>query len=131
MKEQTGSEAPKATFSPKGGFDRLESMFEFQKNFSEKFIPFKSLTEADQDHWLEKMSTCLMMEAAELKEETNWKHHKSAKKKLDMEKIKYEIMDQLAFVICSACVAGMNVEELYQCFMTKVQVNYDRKKAGY
>jgi len=93
MEKQVCKVNPDITYKPAEGFDKLDSMLDIQKLFASKFIGFNILTKKDQDKWLNDIASCIMMEGAELREETNWKHWKSKKTKLDIEQAGFELVD--------------------------------------
>lgn len=115
--------------------DRLEEMFRLQKAFNESIISSRHLEHITQNEWMQKHTLALMCETAEMLEETNYKWWKN-QKPVDEAALKEELVDMFHFFLSLCIASGMDAQELFDIYLRKNQVNFDRQtgvvsKPGY
>lgn len=115
--------------------DKLEEMFALQKAFNESIIKTRQLEHISQGEWLQKHTLALMCETAEMLEETNYKWWKN-QKPVDGPALKEELVDMFHFFLSLCIVSGMDAQELFEIYLKKNKVNFDRQtglveKPGY
>lgn len=111
--------------------DHLQQLMEKQRNFMELLgNDPDNMDEVEREDHISTMAVALADESFEILRETNWKPWK-AKKPIDGEKIKTEIVDALHFILELAILSGMTWQDLYDKYMEKMLINIDRQKNGY
>jgi NTP pyrophosphatase (non-canonical NTP hydrolase) len=113
------------------GQDRLSTMVAGQAAFAARYFDVAKLTQAEREKWIKEMCLCVMVEAAELLNEVNWKHWKRTQKAMDTEQARFEIADLLCFLLNAAMLLGMDAESLFQYFMRKCEINRERQALNY
>ncbi len=83
----------------------------------------------DVNKWLRNYLEALNDESRELQEELLWKWW--SKDTLNMQNIRVEIIDQLHFWLSLAMTAGLDSNNIYQIYMQKNQVNFQRQEKEY
>ena len=116
--------------------DKLDEIFKKQEELNSHISEKRHF----DDNWdfqtaIEKHAIALNCEMTEVMEETNYKWWKN-NKKIDMSKVKEELIDVLHFYISMCLDAGMTSDELFDIYMGKNDENYKRQdgtsaKPGY
>ena len=75
--------------------------------------------------WIRKYLQALIVEIAEVFEETGYKWWKS--KDINEEALKEELIDALHFLLSAMLLAGMNAEEVFKVYVKKNEKNFTRK----
>ena len=70
-------------------------------------------------------------EIAELRSWINWKTWKKDRKEVNVEEVKYEIIDLLHFWVNLCLIWGLTPEEVYQYYVNKKKQNIKRQNSGY
>ena len=112
--------------------DKLDALFEKQEQLNVRILgeSAQRLLQSDPTEWLLRFSRALQQEVAELVDCVPWKwwaHYQ----KLDLEHAKVELIDVLHFVICLAQTLGMSAEDVFNTYMKKNAVNFQRQDDGY
>ncbi len=108
--------------------DNLQGVLRLQMMFQNMYHP-KAQKETRNEQLI--MHTdALLIEAVEVKMETNWKTWKKPKE-LDWDKIKDEIVDEFIFMLNQCNIAEMDADELIDRTIKKVDVNIKRQENGY
>ena len=81
------------------------------------------------NEWLRKFLEAFNDESRELGEELLWKWW--SKDHLNMQNIRVEIIDQLHFWISLALTSGMDAQKVYDIYLQKNAVNFQRQELGY
>jgi len=111
--------------------DKLEEIFELQRKFNRSIgIDTDNMCDARQQQWLLNYCRALSQEVAELVDCCQWKWWARGQK-FDKENAKVEAIDLLHFVVSAAQVLGMTADDLYDVYLKKNQVNFERQKDGY
>jgi NTP pyrophosphatase (non-canonical NTP hydrolase) len=121
-------ENKKTTFE---GMDRLGTMFARQAKFAERFFNVGKMTQVEREQWVKEMCLCDVSETMELLDEVNWKHWKKTRKDVDIEQARFEVADKVCFLLNIAMLLGMDAESVFQYFMCKVQINFERQARCY
>lgn len=115
---------------PKGK-DKLDAMYERQEAFVKTFGVSRNMPPADISRWVKEFCLCSVAEQVELLEEVNWKHWKTAKKEIDIEAARFEVVDALKFLMGQAVALGMTADDLYRYDQRKAEINEKRQKDKY
>jgi dUTPase. len=112
--------------------DKLEEMFEMQRSLNARILGPQAdqLMQSHKTEWLLKYSRALQQEVSELIDCVPWKWWAHYQKE-DIEHAKVELIDIIHFVISLAQTLGMNAEDVYNTYMKKNAVNFQRQDAGY
>lgn len=112
--------------------DKLEEMFEMQRSLNTRILGSQAdqLMQGNKTEWLLKYSRALQQEVSELIDCVPWKWWAHYQKE-DVEHAKVELIDIIHFVISIAQTLGMSAEDVYNTYMKKNAVNFQRQDAGY
>ena len=80
--------------------------------------------------WLLKFACALRQEVAELVDCVPWKWWAHYQKE-DLEHAKVELIDIIHFVISLAQTLGMSAEDIFNVYMKKNAINFQRQDSGY
>lgn len=107
---------------------KLKSVFQAQRGLLQRydFYSKQAPEELTKTYVL-----ALLSELDELLSEVNWKPWKKTKKTIDLEELRYEIIDIFTFTLSLMIAWGMTEEECFQYFMAKNKENLDRIERGY
>lgn len=107
-------------------FCKLKMLFDLQGMFDNYLKEKRNLDYSDKESWIKQMCLCIISEACELIDETNWKHWKN-KKPIDENKIKEEIIDLWHFLISLSIKAGLTPDDIKTIYIDKNLENYKRQ----
>ncbi len=114
--------------------DMFEEIFKKQKELDELVKETKKSQglgyEFDENMWIDKMTSAMIAEAVELKEESNWKWWKKPRE-IDKTGVKNELVDILHFWISLCLKLGIKPKEIYESYIEKNEENRRRQKTGY
>lgn len=113
--------------------DKLEHIFQLQKQFGSKFTDFDSLDEAGrQAKVLDFIGHC-QEELVELRREIPSRKHWSSKKDnpMDQARVLDEYIDVLHFFLTIALCMDWTAAQIYEAYLKKNNVNHERQKDGY
>ena len=119
--------------------DKLEIMFRMQQRLIEfiedhhpdNWFLDKQLRERFEGSYIYDLCNFLITEAVELQNETQWKWWKIYDKGLDKKRVYDEIVDLLHVILHIAIEAGMSVDDLYNSYVEKNEVNLKRQLTKY
>ncbi len=116
------------------GNDKLDILFEMQAGL-DAYIREKRNLNFTKGEWVQKKAMALMVELAEVVEESKYKWWKNPTE-IDEAKLHEEIVDVLHFFLGMAIDSGMTSQQLFDIYLAKNKENYDRqnglsKKEGY
>lgn len=112
------------TLSTNESLDKLDQIFQHQRRFQE------SLKVTFDIDYLRVMTLALIVETAEMIQEAPWKPWKK-NQEYHNDKLKEELADMLHFFINLCLASGMDSNTLFNQFMRKNQINFDRQKSDY
>ncbi|MGH7145480.1 MAG: dUTPase [Planctomycetota bacterium] len=81
------------------------------------------------NRWLNNYLTALEDEARELRKELLWKWW--SKDRIDRDRVRHEIVDQLHFLVSLAICAGFDAESFADAYLNKNKINEKRQEGGY
>jgi len=111
--------------------DMLEKMFEMQKELNRRIgIDTDSLTDEERIKWVLNYSRALSQELAELVDSVPWKWW-AKYQTFDKQNAKVEIVDMFHFLISLAQTLGLNPREIYDAYINKNRINFERQESGY
>jgi len=106
--------------------DKLEMLFDLQNTFDEYIKEKRNLDYSNKEYWIQQMCRCIITEACELNDATNWKHWKN-KKDIDWNNVKEEIIDLWHFLISISIKVGLKSEDIINQYINKNIENYNRQ----
>ena len=111
--------------------DKLDQLFAMQKRLNERIGVFTDrMDEAQQTQWILNYSRALSQELAELTDSVPWKWW-AKYQKFDKQNAQVEVVDLFHFLISLAQTLGMNAQDVYEKYMKKNQLNFQRQDSGY
>lgn len=112
--------------------DKLDEMFLMQSKLNARILGEnpEEVMQKNVTEWLLKYSLALRQEVSELVDCVPWKWWAHYQKE-DVEHAKVELIDIIHFVICLAQTLGMSAEDVFNTYMKKNSVNFQRQEAGY
>ena len=112
--------------------DMLTQMFELQDTFEKRFFDFKNMDDDEKQHLAIEFIGHIYEELAEVRAEIPLRKHWKKDGEVNRRKLKLEIVDVFHFLITLCLIFDINVDEIYETFLHKHQVNIDRQeKLGY
>ena len=111
--------------------DRLEEIWQRQRALNERIgVRTEGMSEADRIHWILNYCRAMSQEIAELTDSVPWKWW-ARYQKFDEQNARVEVVDLFHFLISLAQVLGMSAEDVYQAYLKKNAVNFQRQQTGY
>lgn len=107
--------------------DKLDKIFELQKNLNEGIVKDRNLPTLSKDEWLQKQILAALSELGELLAETNFKWWKN-EKSLNEANIKEELIDVFHFFVSMCLVMDMDAEECFRIYYDKNRENIARQQ---
>jgi dimeric dUTPase (all-alpha-NTP-PPase superfamily) len=111
--------------------DQLREMFRMQKALNERIgVHTDNMTEAQKTEWILNYCRAMNQEIAELTDSVPWKWW-AKYQKFDAQNARVEVVDLFHFLISSAQVLGMSADDIFQAYLKKNAVNFQRQDKGY
>jgi len=88
------------------------------------------MTDSEKTHWLLNYCRAMTQEIAELTDSVPWKWW-AKYQKFDAQNARVEVVDLFHFLISAAQVLGMSADDVYQAYLKKNAVNFQRQDSGY
>ncbi len=111
--------------------DNLGKMFEMQAELNRRIgVDTTTMPEEDQPEWILNYCRALSQETAELIDSVPWKWW-AKYQKYDRQNARVEIVDMFHFLISLAQVVGMSADDVFDIYMQKNKVNFERQESGY
>ncbi len=111
--------------------DRLEEIWQRQRALNERIgVRTEGMSEADRIHWILNYCRAMSQEIAELTDSVPWKWW-ARYQKFDEQNARVEVVDLFHFLVSLAQVLGMSAEDVYQAYLKKNAVNFQRQQTGY
>lgn len=112
--------------------DRLEDLLARQKKLQRVFgNNFEKMTDADRQQYTKDNVLGLLDEIHEVLREINWKKWKKTEKPVSKDKLLEELADALHFYFNLVLVWGFSAEDLYNAYIKKDKIIYNRIEKGY
>jgi len=87
-------------------------------------------TDEDKAKWILNYTRAMQQELAELVDSVPWKWW-AKYQKFDAQNARVEVVDLFHFLVSLAQTLGMSAEDVYQAYLKKNQVNFQRQESGY
>jgi dimeric dUTPase (all-alpha-NTP-PPase superfamily) len=111
--------------------DQLRELFRMQKALNERIgVQTEGMTEAEKTQWLLNYCRAMSQEIAELTDSVPWKWW-AKYQKFDEQNARVEVVDLFHFLISLAQVLGMSADDVFQAYVRKNEVNFQRQESGY
>ena len=88
------------------------------------------MSEEEQTKWLLNYSRAVSQEMAELIDSVPWKWW-AKYQKFDAQNARVEVVDLFHFLISMAQVLGMSADDVFNAYVKKNEVNFQRQETGY
>ena len=111
--------------------DQLRELFRMQKALNERIgVRTDAMDELQQVQWLLNYCRAMTQEIAELTDSVPWKWW-AKYQKVDVQNARVEVVDLFHFLISAAQVLGMTADDVFDAYMKKNAVNFQRQETGY
>ena len=111
--------------------DKLDRLFDLQKQLNKRIgVDTDSMSEGERQRWLLQYCRAMSQEIAELTDCVPWKWW-AQYQKFDKQNARVEVVDMFHFLISIAQTIGMTDEDVYEAYMKKNKVNFQRQDSGY
>lgn len=102
-----------------------------QKSLNERIgVHTENMTDAQKTEWILNYCRAMTQEIAELTDSVPWKWW-AKYQKFDAQNARVEVVDLFHFLISSAQVLGMSADDVFQAYLKKNAVNFQRQDTGY
>ena len=111
--------------------DQLRELFRLQRSLNERIgVRTEGMSEEDQTRWVLNYCRAMGQEIAELTDSVPWKWW-AKYQKFDAQNARVEVVDLFHFLISLAQVLGMSADDVFQAYLKKNAVNFQRQDSGY
>lgn len=111
--------------------DKLVHIFELQKSLNKRIgVDTDHMNEEEQIKWALNYCRALSQEVAELTDSVPWKWW-AKYQKFDKQNARVEVVDMFHFLISLAQVLGLSAEDVYNGYIEKNKINFNRQESGY
>ena len=111
--------------------DQLREMFRMQQALNERIgVKTTGMDDAQKAQWLLNYCRAMSQEIAELTDSVPWKWW-AKYQKFDVQNARVEVVDLFHFLISAAQVLGMSADDIFQTYLKKNAVNFQRQDSGY
>lgn len=111
--------------------DHLEVLFDMQEALNRRIgVDTREMTDEERVHWVLNYCRAMSQELAELTDSVPWKWW-AKYQTFDVQNCRVEVVDMLHFLISLAQVLGMSAEDVFQAYVKKNEVNFQRQDTGY
>jgi dimeric dUTPase (all-alpha-NTP-PPase superfamily) len=111
--------------------DQLRELFRMQKALNERIgVKTDGLDKEQQIQWLLNYCRAMNQEVAELTDSVPWKWW-AKYQTFDQQNARVEVVDLFHFLISAAQVLGMSADDVFDAYVKKNAVNFQRQECGY
>ena len=111
--------------------DRLDVLFTMQDALNQRIgVNARTMSDEDRIHWVLNYCRAMSQEVAELTDSVPWKWW-AKYQTYDKQNCCVEVVDMLHFLISLAQILGMSADDLFQAYVKKHEVNFQRQDTGY
>jgi len=111
--------------------DQLRELFRMQAALNYRVgVNTESMTEEEKTKWILNYCRAMSQEMAELTDSVPWKWW-AKYQKFDEQNARVEVVDLFHFLISMAQVLGMSADDVFNCYVKKNEVNFQRQESGY
>jgi dimeric dUTPase (all-alpha-NTP-PPase superfamily) len=113
------------------GMDKFEEIFRMQDALNRRIgVALPPPGEEEKTRWILNYTRAMQQELAELVDSVPWKWW-AKYQKFDEQNAKVEIVDLFHFLVSLAQTMGLSADDVYQAYVKKNQVNFQRQETGY
>lgn len=111
--------------------DQLRELFRMQQALNERIgVHTDGMSDEDKTKWVLNYCRAMGQELAELTDSVPWKWW-AKYQKFDAQNARVEVVDLFHFLISLAQVLGLSADDVFQAYVKKNQVNFQRQETGY
>ena len=111
--------------------DQLRELFRMQQSLNERIgVRTEGMSDEEKTKWLLNYCRAMSQEIAELTDSVPWKWW-AKYQKFDQQNARVEVVDLFHFLISLAQVLGMSADDVFNAYLKKNQVNFQRQETGY
>jgi len=111
--------------------DRLNTLFQMQDSLNRRIgVDAARMTDEDRVKWVLNYCRAMSQEIAELTDSVPWKWW-AKYQEFDRQNCCVEVVDLLHFLISLAEVLGMSADDVFNAYVKKNEVNFQRQENGY
>jgi dimeric dUTPase (all-alpha-NTP-PPase superfamily) len=111
--------------------DQLRELFRMQKTLNERIgVNTDDMSDEQKTEWVLNYCRAMGQEIAELTDSVPWKWW-AKYQNLDEQNARVEVVDLFHFLISLAQVLGMSADDVYDAYVKKNEVNFQRQDSGY
>jgi dimeric dUTPase (all-alpha-NTP-PPase superfamily) len=111
--------------------DQFRELFRMQQALNERIgVRTAGMTEEEKTKWALNYCRAMSQEIAELTDSVPWKWW-AKYQKFDEQNARVEVVDLFHFLISLAQVLGMSADDVFNAYVKKNQVNFQRQESGY
>ena len=111
--------------------DMLKDMFHKQELLNARIgVNCAAMNDEQRQQWILNYCRAMTQEIAELTDSVPWKWW-AKYQKFDQQNARVEVVDLFHFLMSAAMVLGMSAEDVYNAYMEKNKVNFQRQDSGY
>lgn len=111
--------------------DQLHELFRMQKALNERIgVKTDGMDQEMRIRWLLNYCRAMGQEIAELTDSVPWKWW-AKYQKFDEQNARVEVVDLFHFLISAAQVLGMTADDVFNAYVKKNAVNFQRQESGY
>ncbi len=111
--------------------DQLRELFRMQEALNKRIgVQTEALSEPEQVEWVLNYCRAMSQEIAELTDSVPWKWW-AKYQEFDRQNARVEVVDLFHFLISLAQVLGMSADDVFNAYVKKNAVNFQRQDGGY
>ncbi len=111
--------------------DKLEEIFRMQDALNRRIgVALPPGADEEKVKWILNYTRAMQQELAELVDSVPWKWW-AKYQEFDQQNAKVEIVDLFHFLVSLAQTMGLSADDVYQGYVKKNQVNFQRQESGY
>ena len=111
--------------------DQLRELFRMQKALNERIgVSTDEFNDEQKAEWVLNYCRAMSQELAELTDSVPWKWW-AKYQKLDEQNARVEVVDLFHFLISLAQTLGMSADDVFEAYLKKNEVNFQRQESGY
>ena len=111
--------------------DKLDEIFRLQEALNLRIgVDTRHMTDEQRQQWVLNYCRAMSQEIAELTDSVPWKWW-AKYQKFDEQNARVEVVDLFHFLISLAQVLGMSADDVFNAYVKKNEVNFQRQASGY
>ena len=111
--------------------DQLRELWRMQDALNKRIgVNTDGMSDEEKTKWLLNYTRAMTQEIAELTDSVPWKWW-AKYQKFDEQNARVEVVDLFHFLISMAQVLGMSADDLFNAYVKKNAVNFQRQDSGY